>query len=130
MKSILAQNTVQIFNTVFTIISDESTHKKSQQVGNNSRRGSTATNTVTRKITLYHQETAKGAPEFGYGIRVVGQLDSNLTVGRVLWINPGGPAHVGGNIKSYQGFGTYSVPNQKLKQPSRQFKALRFQFLF
>ena len=83
------------FDNVF---SDDSTHKKSQQIGNSSsRRGSTA-NTVTRKITLYHQETAKGAPDFGFGIRVVGQLDSNLTVGRVLWIHPGGPAHVGGII--------------------------------
>ena len=79
------------------IISDDSTHTKSQQIGNSSRRGSTS-NTVTRKITLYHQETAKGAPDYGYGIRVVGQLDSNLTVGRVLWIHPGGPAHVGGII--------------------------------
>ena len=80
-----------------TMISDDSIHKKSQQIGNSSRRGSTS-NTLTRKITLYHQESAKGAPDFGFGIRVVGQLDSNLTVGRVLWIHPGGPAHVGGII--------------------------------
>ena len=33
---------------------------------------------------------------YGFGLRVVGQMDSEATVARVLWINPGGPAHVGG----------------------------------
>ena len=75
---------------------------------------------MTRKITLYSNGSDDG-DEYGFGLRVVGLLDSNITVGRVLWIGPGGPAHAGGirvgdNILEWDGLPLSTVPIEDIPE--------------
>ena len=43
-----------------------------------------------KKITIYNEL------QDGFGLRVVGQVDGAVTVGRVKWVLTGGPAHMAG----------------------------------
>ena len=62
-----------------------------------------------RKITIYNEL------QDGFGLRVVGQVDGAVTVGRVKWVLTGGPAHmaglrVGDKIFEWDGLPLSTVP--------------------
>lgn len=71
----------------------------------------------TRKITIYNQEGGPG----NFGLHVLGQMDGNLTVGRVQWVLPAGPAYMGGlragdKILEWDGLSLSTVPIEDIPE--------------
>lgn len=68
-----------------------------------------------RKLTLYNQEMST------FGLQVKGQMEGNLTVGRIQWMLPGGPAQMAGlrlgdKILEWDGLSLSTVPIEDIPE--------------